>query len=70
MENGPKKYEKARKHLKQYISRKSHRNLLTWKQDDDEIIFHKGFCEEVLQVSHRFFTKLFAVLRSEEEGDF
>jgi len=46
-------------------------NLETkWKQRDDEIIFHKGFCEEVLQVSYGFFTGLFAVLTSEEEGDF
>jgi len=55
--------------LKQYI--KSHSpNLLELKPCDDEVVFHKGFCEEVLQVSHRFFTKLFAVLTSEEEGDF
>jgi hypothetical protein len=53
-------------HLKQYI--KSNSDKLEWISGR-EIVFRKEFCEEVLQVSHRFFTKLFAVLTSEEKGD-
>lgn len=69
LESGHEKHKGARQHLKeQFIPR--NRDLLEWKEFDDEIIFHKGFCEEVLQVSRRFFTKLFAALRSREEGDF
>ena len=54
--------------LKQYIE-DSH-DFLALNLDGDEIIFRKGFCEKVLQMSHGFFTDLFAVLTSEEEGDF
>jgi hypothetical protein len=54
--------------LKQYIE-DSH-DFLALNSDGDEIIFRKGFCEKVLQVSRRFFTDLFATLTSEEEGDF
>jgi len=67
LEGLPKKYEEAKEELKQYISRNPN---LALKPHDDEIIFHKGFCEEALQVTHRFFTDLFAFLTSEEEGDF
>jgi len=67
--SGHKNHERARKYLKEEFI-PQHYPKLEWKQFDDEIIFHKGFCEEVLQVSRRFFTKLFAALRSEEEGDF
>jgi len=61
LEGLPKKYEEVKEELKQYISGNPN---LALKPHDDEIIFHKGFCEEVLQVSRRFFTKLFAALRS------
>jgi hypothetical protein len=69
LESGHEKHERARKYLKEQFIRHN-RNHLEWKDLDDEIIFHKGFCEEVLQVSRRFFTDLFAALTSEEEGDF
>jgi len=69
LESGHEKHERARRYLKeQFIPH--NRNHLEWKDLDDEIIFHKGFCEEVLQVSRRFFTDLFAALTNEEEGDF
>jgi hypothetical protein len=64
---GMRKQEDKEK-LKQYIE-DSH-DFLALNSDGDEIIFRKGFCEKVLQVSHRFFTDLFGVLTSEEEGDF
>jgi len=54
--------------LKQYIE-DSH-GFLALSSYGDEIIFRKGFCEKVLQVSRRFFTDLFAALTSEEKGDF
>jgi hypothetical protein len=69
LESGHEKHKGARQHLKeQFIPR--NRDLLEWKELDDEIIFHKGFCEKVFQVSYTFFTDLFAVLTNEEEGDF
>jgi len=69
LESGHKKHDRARRYLKeQFIPQ--HHPRLEWKQSDDEIVFRKGFCEEVLQVSHRFFTDLFAALTSEEKGDF
>lgn len=67
LESLPKKHEEDKEELKQYISRNSN---LALAPDDGEIIFHKGFCEEVLQVSYKFFTDLFAALTSREEGDF
>jgi hypothetical protein len=67
LESLPKKYEEDKEELKQYISRNSN---LALAPDDGEIIFHKGFCEEVLQVSYKFFTDLFAALTNREEGDF
>lgn len=60
--------QEDKEELKQYIE-DSH-DFLALNSDGDEIIFRKGFCEKVLQVSHGFFTDLFAVLTSGEEGDF
>jgi hypothetical protein len=69
LESGHKNHERAKRYLReQFIPQ--HYPKLEWKQFDDEVVLHKGFCEEMLQVSHRFFTDLFAVLRSEEDGDF
>ena len=60
--------QEDKEELKQYIE--DSRDFLALNSDGDEIIFRKGFCEKVLQMSHGFFTDLFAVLTSEEEGDF